>query len=251
MFLPVSHQLVHGGSGSGSGSGVRRSIPGALIALKYDQWMTHTTTTTPGPTLLGDNPAPPTGAAPPLSLGAASASERARMLSLLSLNGFDEERERRIVDSTHRLKIQCFNMTMYRDENYDLKVPCTQTHHIVSTYPLHSTHTVNTSFHIPFHFTSQRHLTLSLQHIPIPSYPFHHIFRLSRRWISRPPSCFSITSRGGSFKPDQASCSPANINNHHHLIFPQMTLLHYDKSTINSYTLSTWFISCFTLNFIK
>ena len=92
------------------------------MALKYDQWKTTPITSTTSITISGLSlfgHTPPDGATP-TSLRA-RASDRDRLLSL-SLNGFDGERERRVADSLHRLKIQCFDLILYRDENYDLKV---------------------------------------------------------------------------------------------------------------------------------
>ena len=93
-----------------------------MMALKYDQWKTTPITSTTSITMSGLSlfgHTPPDGATP-TSLRA-RASVRDRLLSL-SLNGFDGERERRVADSLHRLKIQCFDLILYREENYDLKV---------------------------------------------------------------------------------------------------------------------------------
>ena len=112
------------------------SIPtiGAMMALKYDLWKTNPITSTTSTTIfalshLGHTPSFGTI---PTNLRA-RASERDRLLSLSS-NGFDGERERRVADSLRRLKVQCFNMTLYREENYDLKVLLAPTHIIIHKY---------------------------------------------------------------------------------------------------------------------
>ena len=130
------------------------------MALKYDLWKTNPITSTTSTTIfalshLGHTPSYGTT---PTNLRA-RASERDRLLSLSS-NGFDGERERRVADSLRHLKVQCFNMTLYREENYDLKVLFASTHIIIHKYyhPLPSQRMVYSISHTCF--------LLSLNHLP-------------------------------------------------------------------------------------